>query len=205
MRAGTDIESLKRRWQKLIATVTQQGFPHFLRYHLLCEQPHIRRQRLFKLVREQVRTPNETFEFVRALEARAELFAALSDVNHGYWIDLPAAKPFVRELNLFGTRQMTPVFFAAWRRFSDDDFVRLLKLASVIAFRYSIVSALNPNLLERVCHLAAKAVIDGQANRPGAVFAQLRPIYVDDDRSRVPSHDGQSVREASGRTSPITC
>ena len=182
VRAETDIESLKRRWQTLIATVTQERFPDFLRYHLLCEQPMIRRQRLFKLVRNRVRTPEETFGFLTALEARAELFAALTDVNHGYWIDRPAARPFVRELNLFRARQMTPVFFAAWGRFSDDDFVRLLKLAAVIAFRYSVVSGLNPNLLERVCHFAAKAVLEGQANRPGAVFAQLRAIYVDDDR-----------------------
>ena len=142
----------------------------------------IRRQRLFKLVRDRVRTPDETFGFMLALEARAELFAALTDVGHGYWIDLPAARPFVRELNLFRVRQMTPVFFAAWGRFSGDDFVRLLKLASVIAFRYSVVSGLNPNLLERVCHFAAKAVIDGRATRPGAVFAQLGSIYVGDDR-----------------------
>ena len=160
----------------------QERFPDFLRYHLLCEQPQIRRQRLFKLVRDRVRTADETFGFMDALEARAELFAALGDVGHGYWVDLPAARPFVRELNLFRARQMTPVFFAAWRRFSDDDFVRLLKLAAVIAFRYSAVSGLNPNLLERVCHFAARAVIDGSAARPGAVFAQLRPIYVEDDR-----------------------
>ena len=75
VRAGTDIDALKRRWQKLIATVTQERFPDFLRYHLLCEQPMIRRQRLFKLVRDRVRTAEETFEFLTALEARAELFA----------------------------------------------------------------------------------------------------------------------------------
>ena len=182
VRAGADIDSLKRRWQTLIATVTQERFPGFLRHHLLCEHPKIRRQRLFKMVRNRVRTPEETFGFLTALEGRAELFAALTDVNHGYWIDRPAAKPFVRELILFRARQMTPVFFAAWGRFPDDDFVRLLKLAAVIAFRYAVVSALNPNLLERVCHFAAKAVIEGQANRPGAVFMQLRSIYVDDDR-----------------------
>ncbi|MYD85766.1 MAG: DUF262 domain-containing protein [Acidobacteria bacterium] len=182
VRTQSDIDSLKRRWQTLIATVTQEDFPHFLRFHLLREEPHIRRKRLFKLVRDRVRTPADTFAFVKALEAHAELFAALADVNHGYWMDLPAAKPFVQELNLFGARQMTPVFFAAWRRFSDDDFVRLLKLASVMVFRYSIVSALNPNLLERVSHLAAKAVLDGRATRPGAVFALLRTTYVDDDR-----------------------
>ena len=182
VRTGTDIDSLKRRWQALIGTVRQERFPDFLRYHLLCEQPQIRRQRLFKLVRDRVRTADQTFEFMDALEARAELFAALGDVSHGYWVDLPAARPFVRELNLFRARQMTPVFFAAWRRFSDDDFVRLLKLAAVIAFRYSAVSGLNPNLLERVCHFAAKAVMDGSATRPAAVFAQLRRIYVEDDR-----------------------
>ena len=182
VRAGADIDSLKRRWQTLIATVTQERFPDFLRHHLLCEHPKIRRQRLFKMVRNRVRTPEETFGFLTALEGRAELFAALTDVNHGYWIDRPAARPFVRELILFRARQMTPVFFAAWGRFPDDDFVRLLKLAAVIAFRYAVVSALNPNLLERVCHFAAKAVIEGQANRPGAVFTQLRSIYVDDDR-----------------------
>ena len=182
VRAGADIESLKRRWQRLIATVVQERFPDFLRYHLLCEQPEIRRQRLFKIVRDRVRTADDTFAFMTALEERAELFAALADMNHGYWIDRPAAKPFVRELNLFRVRQMTPVFFAAWNRFADDDFARLLKLAAVIAFRYSVVSALNTNRLEPVCHQAAKAVLDGQANRPGAVFAHLRPIYVDDDR-----------------------
>ena len=108
--------------------------------------------------------------------------ASLADVNHRYWMDLPAAKAFVQELNLFGARQMTPVFFAAWRRFSDDDFVRLLKLAGVMVFRYSVVSALNPNLLERVSHFAAKAILDGRATRPRAVFALLRSIHVDDDR-----------------------
>ena len=182
MRARPDIDALKRRWQALIGTITQERFPDFLRHHLLCEHPEIRCQRLFKLVRDRVRTPEQTFEFMTALEGRAELFAALGDVSHGYWIDRPAARPFVRELNLFGVRQLTPVLFAAWGRFSDDDFVRLLKLAGVIAFRYSVVGGLNPNPLERVCHLAAKAVLDGQANRPGAVFRRLGPIYVEDER-----------------------
>ncbi len=182
VRAGADVDALKRRWQALIGTVTQERFPDFLRHHLLCEHPEIRRQRLFKLVRDRVRSPEQMFEFMTALEERAELFAALGDVNHGYWIDRPAARPFVRELNLFGVRQLTPVFFAAWGRFSDDDFVRLLKLAGVIAFRYSVVGGLNPNPLERVCHSAAKAVLDGRANRPGAVFRRLGPIYVEDER-----------------------
>lgn len=120
VRPGPDIESLGRRRQKLLAAMARERFPDFLRCRLLCEQPAIRRRRLFKLVRDRVRTPDETFEFVTKLEARAELFAALTDVDHGYWIDRPEARRFVRELHLFRARQMTPVLFAARDRFADE-------------------------------------------------------------------------------------
>ena len=70
------------------------------------------------------------------------------------------------------------MLFAAWERFSPDDLVRALKLASVVSFRY-LVSRRNPNALEHVYPETAKAILDGHANRPGAVFARLRPIYVD--------------------------
>ena len=185
--ATGDLDALRRRWQSLLGTVTQERFPDFLRYHLLCEQPRIRKQRLFKLVQERVRTPEEVFGLLDALEARAELFAALSDASHDYWTDLPDARPHIRELILFRARQMTPLLFAAWERLRmerPDDFVRILKLVSVVTFRYSIVSAFNPNALESVYHDAAKAVLDGNASAPRAVFDLLRPIYVDDDRFR---------------------
>lgn len=177
---GTDLESLERRWRALLATVQQERFPEFLRYHLLCEEPHIRSQRLFKLVRERVRTPQDVFGLMEALERRAELFAALSDPNHGYWMETPDARPYVRELQLFRVRQMTPLLFAAWERLSRQDFTRVLKLVAVLSFRYSVVSGLNTNALEPIYHQAAKALLDRAATNPAAVFQQLKPIYVDD-------------------------
>ena len=180
MHTKTESDSLKRRWKSLIATVTQEHFPDFLRYYLLCEQRQIRKQRLFKIVRERVKNREQAFELLTALEDHSELFAALADSNHEFWNELPDARPFIRELNLFRTRQMTPIFFAARKRFADDDFVRLLKLVSIIIFRYSIVSNNNTNALEPASHSAAKAVLDGNAKKPRAVFNQLRGIYVDD-------------------------
>lgn len=180
VRVKSDQEALQRRWRALIATVTQERFPEFLRYHLLCEQPQVRSQRLFKIVREQVRDPEEVFALLDALEGRAELFAALADPTHSYWIELPAARPFIRDLNLFRVRQMTPVLFAAWERFSQDDFVRVLAMVTVIVFRYLIVSGLNPNVIESIAHEAAKAILDGRAATPAAVFTLLAPMYVDD-------------------------
>ena len=179
VRVQGDLDALQRRWQALIATVVQERFSDFLRYHLLCEQAGIRKERLFKLIRDRVTTSEQVFDLLGALEARAELFSALADANHEFWMERPEAKRYIRDLVLFRARQVTPLLFAAWERFSPDDFIRVLKLASVVSFRY-LVSRRNPNRLELVYSDAAKAILDGHAARPGAVFARLRPIYVDD-------------------------
>ena len=60
----TDLAVLQRRWQALIETVEQARFPTFLRYHMLCELPQVRSQRLFKLVRERTETPQDVFELL---------------------------------------------------------------------------------------------------------------------------------------------
>ena len=182
VRVPADLEALQRRWQALIETVEQARFPEFLRYHMLCELPQVRSQRLFKLVRERTKTTQDVFTLLDALETRAELFAATSDPNHSYWMELPEAKAFIRELNLFRVRQAMPLLFAAWEFFSSEDFVRILKLVSVISFRYTVISRLNTNDLEPVYHNAAKAVIDGEAASPAEVFERLEQIYVDDEK-----------------------
>ena len=177
-----DLEALQRRWKSLVEIVGQAQFPTFLRYHLLCQQPKVRSQRLFKLVRDQTHTVQDVFQLLDELESRGELFAAILDPTHGYWLDLPDARPHVGELSLFRIRQPMPLLFAAWERFSKEDFIQVLKLVSAISFRYTIVSSLNPNDLESAYHQAAKAVTEGQATSPAAVFQRLRPIYVNDEK-----------------------
>ena len=184
IKVAADLEALQRRWRALVATVDQARFPEFLRHHLLCELPRVRSQRLFKLVRDRTRTAADVFKLLDDLEGRADLFAAVSDPHHGYWTDLPGAKEYIRDLNLFRVRQAMPLLFAAWESLPRDDFVRVLKLVSVISFRYAVVSGLNSNALEPVYHRAAKAVMDGDARTPAAVFERLDPIYVDDERTK---------------------
>ena len=180
VKTAADLRVLQRRWQTLIAVVAQERFTEFLRYHLLCERPQIRKERLFKVIRERISDTQEVFALLDALENRGEMFASFFDPDHGDWAELREAKPFVRELVLFRTQQATPLLFAARERFSDKDFVRVLKLANAISFRYAIVGRLNPNKLELAYHGAAKAILDGKATTPAEVFDRLRTIYVTD-------------------------
>ncbi len=178
----SDLEALQRRWRHMIGIVKHERFPDFLRYHLLCQSPQIRKQRLFKKVREEVKTSADVFALMDALEERADLFAAMDDTTHEFWMERTAAKPYVRDLQLFGVRQHMPLVFAAWERMSADDFTRVLKLLCVLSVRYTVIGSLNTNELEPVYHRAAKALLDGVIRTPAEVFAQLRSVYVDDEK-----------------------
>ncbi|MCL4240071.1 MAG: DUF262 domain-containing protein [Dehalococcoidia bacterium] len=184
VKVPADLDALRRRWRTLISTVGAERFPEFLRYHLQTVEPRVRSQRLFKMVRDKTRSAGEVFALVTALEGRAELFSALSDPNHGYWVERPEAKPFIRELVLFRTRQMTPLLFAAFEQLSPQQFPSVLRAVTVLLFRYTVVSDLNTNALEPVFHNAAKAILAGEAPTPAQAAALLRPVYVEDEKFR---------------------
>ena len=184
IRVAADLEALQRRWRSLMDTVEQERFPELLRYHVLCELPRVRSQRLFKLIRQRTTTPDHVFGLLGELEGRAELFVAVADPNHHYWVGSREARNHVRELGLFRVRQMMPLLFTAWESFSSENFVRVLRIVSVLSFRYTVVSGLNPSALEAAFHHAAKAVSDRVATTPSGVFERLKPIYVDDAKMR---------------------
>jgi len=182
LRTAADLEALQRRWTSLMATVHQERFPEFLRYHLQCQMPRVRSQRLFKLIRDTIRDGAGVFALLEDLERRAEVFAALFDPQHAYWIERRDSASHVRDLNVLRVRQMTPLVFAAWERLDEANFARLVKLLVVVLFRYSAVSGLNTNALETVFHEAAKGLLEWRIHDPAGVFQVLRPIYVDDER-----------------------
>ncbi len=184
VRVPADIELLHLQWESLLMSTEFDRFPEFLRYHLLCQHTQVPSHRVFKVVQNQTHSSGDVFTLMRELDQRSELFAAISDPNHDHWNEFPEAKPYVRELSLFQVYQMMPLIFAAWEFFSKDDFVRTLKVLSVMTFRYSIICKLNPNALDRVYPNVAKEVINQSATSPSDVFTLLKPVYVDDEIMR---------------------
>jgi len=178
----SDLQFLQRQWKRLMDTVRPERFPEFLRYHLQCTHPQVRNQRVFKMVRDVIPSPQAVFDFIKVIEPRADLYDALTDVENERWRELPDAKIFIAELALFGARQMTPLLFAAWERLTPDDFVSVLRTVSVLTFRYTVVGRLNPNELEAVYHAAAAALLAGTAVSPAQVFEHLKDVYVTDDK-----------------------
>ncbi len=184
VKGAQDLKHLQARWKCIIDTVGQTKFPDFLRYYLSCSHRQIRKQRLFKVVRAKVRSPEDVFELLTALEECAELFRALGDYTHEFWLSDKDRREYIRILNLFGVRQMTPVLFSAYSRFTPSDFTRLLKLFVVITFRYTIVCNRNTNPLEPVYNNTAAKIISGEISSVAQAFINMKSIYVGDENFR---------------------
>lgn len=182
VKAAHEISSLNRRWNSLMETVKQERFPDFLRYYLLCYDKDIRKNRLYKIVRNRIVTLDDLFNLIDALEARAEVFAAIFDSQHQYWTDRSDCIEYIQALNLFKVKQMTPLLFVAWDRMSQSDFTRVLKFVTAIHFRYNIVCKLNPNKLDSAYHKAASELMRESVSSPKDVFKILKneAVYVSD-------------------------
>jgi uncharacterized protein with ParB-like and HNH nuclease domain len=177
-----DLQEAQRQWKRISNTVQMEKFPEFLRYYLSLSQTRVRRERLFKNVRESVHSAEDAFDLLDKLENYSSLFVALSNANDEFWRDSPQNKPYIRELALFRVSQSYPTLFAAYDKFSDEDFTRLLKLVTVLSFRYTVVSSLNPNELETLYNKVAIAINKGEITYPRQVFEALRPVYVSDKK-----------------------
>jgi len=177
-----DLQEAQRQWRRIVSTVQMERFPEFLRYYLSLQHSRVRRERLFKLVRESVKNAQQAFDLLDQLEDNSSLFVALSNPNDEFWRDTPENRPYIRELNLFRVKQVYPALLAAYQKFAAEDFTRLLKLAALISFRYSVVSSLNPNELEALYNTVAISITQGSITSPRQVFEALRSVYVSDEK-----------------------
>lgn len=181
-RGPDDLQEAQRQWRRITNTVQMEKFPEFLRYYLSLKQSRVRRERLFKLVRESVKNAQQAFDLLDQLENYSGLFIALGNSNDEFWRDTPENRQYIRELELFRVKQAYPTLFAAYQKFSRENFTRLLKLVTVSSFRYIVVSSLNPNELETLYNKVAIAITNEEITNPRQVFDTLRPVYVSDEK-----------------------
>jgi hypothetical protein len=182
LREPGDLQAAQRQWQQIISTVRMEKFPEFLRYYLSLEQLWVRRERLFKMVRDSVKDGYQVFDLLDRLDSYSSLFVALGNAQDDFWRETPANRAYIRELELFRVKQAYPILFAAHGKFSDADFTRLLKLISVLSFRYTVVCGLNPSELEKVYNQVAISIQNSEITTPKQVFEQLRSVYVSDEK-----------------------
>ncbi len=174
------IDVAEDQWNRITAS-KEKEFPKLLRHYWNSHHGVTRPPRLFKEVRESIKRHEDALALLDELEIASGLYSALRNPEDELWLELPAARQFVAEIDLFGVTQCYPLLFAAWQHMRND-FVAVLRICSVISFRYIVIGKLNTQPMERAYVEAARKVRQGVITTPDQVFSSLRSLYVADEQ-----------------------
>lgn len=181
-----DLVAAQREWQEITRTVGMEKFPEFLKYFLSMTRKRVRSNQLFKLTKSQVRNAEQAFKLLEQLHELSGLYVALGNPNDNFWLDFPNSSKImshIDELKLFKTKQVYPVLFSAYQALDAQTFEQLLKLVTVVSFRYTVVGGLNPNDLETQYNTLANQISAGKIRTARAAFSLISSaLYVNDEK-----------------------
>lgn len=189
----SDKNHIKNIWDVMINHVSYSSFPKFLRHYWMMQNGLIQEKELFKTVKRNIKDPKAAFDVLNEMSEVSEIYAALGNHNHRLWDGEDKVKKHIKELNLYNVTQCYPLLINANLYFERDEWIGVLKLCSIISFRYMVISGLNPNSLESKYNEACKAIHKGEAKTSRDIFNILKPLYVsDEDFER--SFESKSIR-----------
>jgi Protein of unknown function DUF262/Protein of unknown function (DUF1524) len=168
------------QWNRITAN-REKEFPKLLRHYWNSHNGVTRPPRLFKEIRESIKKHEDATALLDNLETSSLLYSALRNPADELWLELPQARQFVAEIDLFGVTQCYPLLFAAWQHLRSE-FVAILRICSVISFRYITIGKLNTQPMEREYVEAARKIRRGELTTPAQIFASLKQIYVSDEQ-----------------------
>ncbi len=173
-----ELNVLDEKWEILVGKLGSESFPDFLRSHWNSRNKLVRSSDLFKTIRGKITNRREVFDMVREMEKDADVYAALSAPEDEIWSQEQRA--YISELKLFNVRQLFPLLLCGYRKLEKTEFTLLLKICSIISFRYNVIGNLPTNDQERVYTAAAEQLQNGQITTLAQVIDALKSIYPND-------------------------
>lgn len=183
----SDANHAHAQWRRVTDCVESKNLPEFLRhYRNSVKVPYIRQERLFREIKETVKTREAAFDLLDRLETAAQWYRASSDADDELWNEYPDPKGAVRELILFGITQHRTLLLAAGRRFDRDELTAFLRDCVVVSFRFTIIGNRNPSDLEVAYNQLAGLIESGKIHTAKELRDGYRQklIYPNDDEFR---------------------
>jgi hypothetical protein len=180
--SNEDLYQAKEQWKSIIQITDLDKVPTFLRYFWHSRYETIRKEQLFKALRKEVKTKEDTFELLDNLERYAAVYSALKNPNDELWQGNKEIRKRVNELKLFGVTQPYPLLLEAFFKLPVSQVVDVLRFCSVIAFRYNVIGNLDPKRQELAFHNASKKLFNESITNSSQVAQELKNIYIDDER-----------------------
>ena len=177
-----ELNQMEKLWESIVGTLGSNAFPDFLRTHWNSKNKLVRKNDLFKTIRNEIKDKKQAFSLIRELDHSANTYMALLDGNEACWNEKESKA--LNSLRVFNTRQQLPLLMAAYQCFYEKDrelFTKILTYIVIIAFRYNVISNLHTNDQERVYVRVAKEISDGSIANRVSLLNALKTLYVEDE------------------------
>ena len=173
----TKLDELENMWAEIADILKDSQISDYLRFYWNSTHKTIRKNQLYKIIRNEIKTPEEAFALLRDMRKKADIYMALRSPNDEMWRTLPEISTNLNLLKLFNVIQPIPLLMSAHSNLSERDFSSLLAKIVIISFRYNVICGKNPNELESVYN---KVALDINKNRAYKVEELKAGIYVTD-------------------------
>jgi hypothetical protein len=166
--------------EKIASSVGIEKFPVFLRHFWIARNPLVRQEQLFKTIRNDVKSNEQVFELLNDLKRYSDVYLALQDPYSMYWQGNRERIKRIREFKLFGVKQHLPLLMVAKEKFTDQEFDKLLRIISVITFRYNVIGSRQANRMEELYNNASQKIFKGIISNAQFAFKELNELYISD-------------------------
>jgi hypothetical protein len=184
----TDLTHARHQWRQIVGTVEAETVPSFLRQFWISKRKLVRADRLFRALKNEIKSREQAFLLLEELESSAQWFRALGDANDEIWNDSKEARHSIRVLNLMGVSQHYPLLLCCFSKgFDLKRVATMLHACIVLFFRHTVVGQRNPSDLELRFNQIAIALSEGKVTSPQSIWKGpdgrhgLRDFYISDE------------------------
>lgn len=176
----SDLEHIKDKWKKTVDTIGLDKFPTFLRHYWISKNKLTSEKHLFKSLKESIQTSPQVIDLLDELEKNAQLYNALTNYTDRIWIGQRENIKRIKEIELFKEKQALPILLASYNNLNPEEFTKVLRVVSVITFRYTIIGGLHTNLKEDIYNKAAVKISRKELSTASAIANEIKPLYTSD-------------------------
>lgn len=176
-----DLPHVKNKWKKIVDVIGLDNFPVFLRHYWISINRLVRQDYLFRAIKETIITSPDVIGLLDSLEENAQLYNALTNYADTFWGGHREIKKRINELSLFNERQAFPLLISAYNNLNREEFASVLKLVSVITFRYTVIGKLPTNLKEDVYNKTANGITHNELTNLNQIANSLISLYPNDN------------------------
>jgi uncharacterized protein with ParB-like and HNH nuclease domain len=182
------LDILDEDWAIIIEQLGAADFTDFVRYHHNIQKKLVIKSALFRSIKESVSSPILARNYLTSIKEYAPVYSALQNPNDEWWVVYGDSRNeivnYLEGLKLFEIKQPFSVLMAAAeKKFTHEEFVKVLKYLYVLSVRYNIVCRLSPNEQEKAYNSIAIKVFNDEFKRASHIknCEEFNRLYPDDD------------------------